>query len=638
MMKKITLFFALLFCMTLFTNAQNSGTRIWYEDFDSVRFKNGFPEGWIVRDNLGQDLNWVWSLQGPRGRYTSPNGAFGGDSAFVHSEPIQSTTSGNGFMMLEADYFNTDNEGQQADELIYLDSYFITPAIDLSDYTGAVLRVQQYFRYSGYENTTDISVFVSSDFDPNDLDSGTWTEYSLKEGVQASHYSDDPDIRDVNISTAAGGKSEVYLKFHFYNSAQYFWMLDDIEILEPFNNDLIMDYFWADYGQEPDAVTTDSLDNWYGGYTFIPESFVQEFVSFRAAFSSMGYITQSNTRLNVNITKDGSEVFDEDSDPINIAFFESKNVTLETDFSPSEVGHYQVSATILSDNSDSYPSNNHAVMEFHVNDTVYARATNEPSNYTFISTSMLGGGSDGNNLCIVVDIPSGDYATNFTSISTYIHPLIDEDNVSFGNASMTARVYEYNNSTNTFDIAPYMSSENYELQVSDIGNFVTLPLIDEGNGSAQPGTYAVGIEFFMSGSDRNFFIGNDLSVDQPQESAFAFIGTEWEEIDHNPVIMLNVETITGIENTATANNFKLEQNYPNPFEGTTEIQYQVNQANNVLFEVYDITGKLVISKDLGMKNSGSYNLTLNASKLDRGIYMYRLLVGEESQTRRMIVK
>lgn len=638
MMKKITFLFSMLFCATFLLNAQNSGTRIWYEDFDSLRFAENYPDGWILRDNTGNDFNWKWSLEGPRGRYTSPNGDFGGDSAFVPSAPLQSASYMNGFMMLEADYFNTDETGQQADELIYMDAYFITPPVDLSAYEGAILRVQQYFRYSGYANSTTISVFVSTDFDPNDLDSGTWTEFSLKGNVTSSHYSDDPDITDINISTVVAGESEVYFKFRMANTAQYFWMIDDIEILEPFNNDLILDRFWADYSQEPDNSVDDSTKNWFGGYASIPDAFVQDFVSFRARITSMGYQTQNSTRLNVNITRDGTEVYDEDSESKAIAFFQKSSFSLNTEFTPSGVGHYQVSATILSDNPDSYPGNNHALYEFNVTDTVYARASNNPDNYSYISTSMIGGGADGNNLCIALDIPDTDASVSFKSVTTYIHPLMNEQTVSLGNATVIARIYQFNEDLNTFSLSPYMSSENYLLQTDDIGSFITLPLIDEGKGTIQPGIYGVGLEFYMSGSDNNFFIGNDITLEQPMKSAYAFIGTEWEEIDYNPVIMLNIETISGVENAVKENVFIVGQNYPNPFTGKTNIDYVVDEPNNVVVEVYDITGKLVSLKNYGYQQTGSHTLTFDANELNRGIYMYRLFVGENSQTRRMIIK
>jgi len=637
-MRKITFLFSMLLCATLLNFAQNSGTRIWYEDFDSLRFADNYPAGWILGDNTGSNMNWKWSLEGPRGRYTSPYGLMGGDSAFVPALPLKSASYMNGFMVMEADYFNTDEEGQQAEELVYMDAYFITPAVDLSAYDGAILRVQQSFRYSGYANSTIISVFVSTDFDPGDIDSGTWTEFTLKSGVNSSHYSSDPDIRDVNISSVVAGESEVYFKFQMANTAQYFWMIDDIEILEPFNNDLILEQFWADYAIEPTDNDNDSTLNWVGGYASIPNALVQDFVSFRAEISSMGYITQNNTRLNVNITKDNVEVYDENSDAISISFFGEASLMLDTEFTPVGVGHYQVSASVLSNNPDSYPDNNHALYEFNVSDTIYARASDDPDNYSYISTSMVGGGVDGNNLAVIYDIPQSDVDFNFASVTTYIHPNIDEVTVGLGNASIIARIYEYNEATDMFDVSPYLSSNNYFIQTSDIGNFVTLQLLDEGKGSIAPGIYAVGIEFYMAGSDRNFFIGNDISIVQPGNAAYALIGTEWESINYNPVIMLNINSSTDVENRTASNDFALEQNFPNPFSDKTNIIYTVDETNIVNFEVYDITGKLVISKNLGVKQTGKYTLSLDANDLNRGVYLYRLLLGEKSQTRRMIVK
>ncbi len=81
--------------------------------------------------------------------------------------------------------------------------------------------------------------------------------------------------------------------------------------------------------------------------------------------------------------------------------------------------------------------------------------------------------------------------------------------------------------------------------------------------------------------------------------------------------------------------YELQQNFPNPFNPGTRIQFALPQAANVSLKIYDINGRLVADLINGMQNAGRYEVEFNAENLASGVYMYVLQAGEFSQIKRM---
>ena len=101
-----------------------------------------------------------------------------------------------------------------------------------------------------------------------------------------------------------------------------------------------------------------------------------------------------------------------------------------------------------------------------------------------------------------------------------------------------------------------------------------------------------------------------------------------------------LETITKVEtarNSSLPAGVKIYQNYPNPFNPSTAISYQLSAGSNVTLKVYDVLGNLVSTLINEYKNSGTYTVNFNASKLSSGVYFYLLRVGSFVQTRKMIL-
>ncbi|MEX0720367.1 MAG: glycosyl hydrolase 53 family protein [Balneolaceae bacterium] len=80
-------------------------------------------------------------------------------------------------------------------------------------------------------------------------------------------------------------------------------------------------------------------------------------------------------------------------------------------------------------------------------------------------------------------------------------------------------------------------------------------------------------------------------------------------------------------------NFFLDQNYPNPFNPTTNIAYSLPASEHVLLEVFDTTGRKIMTLVDSQQRPGNHSVTLNGENLTSGIYLYRLKAGSFEQTK-----
>ncbi len=83
--------------------------------------------------------------------------------------------------------------------------------------------------------------------------------------------------------------------------------------------------------------------------------------------------------------------------------------------------------------------------------------------------------------------------------------------------------------------------------------------------------------------------------------------------------------------------YKLEQNFPNPFNPVTVISYEIPERTYVSVKVYDILGNAVASMVNKEQLPGNYNLEFNAENLSSGVYICRFRTNEFSKTIKMIL-
>jgi len=74
----------------------------------------------------------------------------------------------------------------------------------------------------------------------------------------------------------------------------------------------------------------------------------------------------------------------------------------------------------------------------------------------------------------------------------------------------------------------------------------------------------------------------------------------------------------------TASGFELLGAYPNPFNPTTAISFQLSAFSQVNLSVYDVSGRKVVTLVDGYRDAGAYEVAFDGSALASGVYLYRL--------------
>jgi photosystem II stability/assembly factor-like uncharacterized protein len=141
--------------------------------------------------------------------------------------------------------------------------------------------------------------------------------------------------------------------------------------------------------------------------------------------------------------------------------------------------------------------------------------------------------------------------------------------------------------------------------------------------------------------------GDEEMINYRADSSFA-VYTAQEAGEH---IVVCIDSLTGISDTAHVHvtltyiesmdqipaGFELFQNYPNPFQNTTCIKFNLPKDCNVKLIITDIQGQQIaelLNRDM---IAGYHSVEFNMSKLESGIYFYKLEANHFSGIRKMVL-
>jgi len=119
---------------------------------------------------------------------------------------------------------------------------------------------------------------------------------------------------------------------------------------------------------------------------------------------------------------------------------------------------------------------------------------------------------------------------------------------------------------------------------------------------------------------------------------------EWvnDNFNEGAAILLDLVEVTGLVGISNNNNqlpasYRLEQNFPNPFNPSTVIGYSIPFPGTVKLTIYDILGSEVAAVLNEYKPAGNYQVRFDASGLPSGIYFYTVTSGSFSDTKKMML-
>lgn len=106
-----------------------------------------------------------------------------------------------------------------------------------------------------------------------------------------------------------------------------------------------------------------------------------------------------------------------------------------------------------------------------------------------------------------------------------------------------------------------------------------------------------------------------------------------DEIIVKPSFVTGIPTYSG----ELPVDFKLHNNFPNPFNPATKIRFDITERTNVKIIVYNSAGKEITALVNAQLDAGKYETTFTALDLSSGIYFYKLLTDSYSETKKMIL-
>ena len=93
----------------------------------------------------------------------------------------------------------------------------------------------------------------------------------------------------------------------------------------------------------------------------------------------------------------------------------------------------------------------------------------------------------------------------------------------------------------------------------------------------------------------------------------------------------------GIREITSAGETKVSV-YPNPASAFTTVDLTVAEGANTTIKVYDMSGKLVMTQDMGRIDAGNHKRQINCQGLHRGVYLVNVMSGKTSTTTKLVVR
>lgn len=624
------------------------GDTLAYFDFDG-----GLPAGWAFTNNNNNTFTWRWDTVYEAGT-RRPN-----------TPKIASTTADNGFLSLPADFYNSPNAIEEMNTFVTSGPIAITPS------KSVLISYQQYL--------AKCCLFRSDYLLEVSADSINWdTAAAVDNGVPFNFpnapASNPVEIAIFNLSETVAMKDTFYLRFRATDNLYYFWMIDDIAIVEGPANDI--EITGADLLFSPDRYQVSPLYNQIPYDLFPP-------ITFSAVMLNNGSDTAFSAKMDVDVTRvsdlNGTFVdehlYSQSEFVLNndLPPFPAFDTLIEDDltFSPLVSGSFRVDYSVSADSAEQITGDEFESRTFITTDSIYARDDGDfdvanDIGPRAIFTNISNGGNDGDacGTTYIVESRTQGNKVYPTSISYYV----TDDSANIGSVISPSIWVFYEDTANVrdswlpedFDNSTgkglVMYGDLYTVTANDLNSFLTLPLdsaqsaTNNGYDGLDSGSYVVGWEV-ISGSvadnSVSFEVVDDISTSliQPSFSSFIFhsngspkvVIASDDDTKFQPVIRLNIATLpiqTDVNDVANSKS-NIFDVVPNPNNGQFKINIAVETSAAYNLTVRNAIGQIVYSDLLSV--NGAITERIDLSSVGKGVYFLTLENTNERLQKKIII-
>ena len=575
------------------SSAASAPNNLWYDDCSDI-------STWHVENTSTLGVQWAVSYD---------------PSAIPSSDvsPIASSTAANGYMFVnsDADGGATDGDGTTIET-----TFTNATPIDLTNYPNVQLTFEHCFRW--WKDTR--SVRISPDNGAN------WVEIDEISNFTGYTYpnqsSNNPHMSTYDISSVAGGQSEVLVQFYYNDNDvwAWFWAVDDIAISELPDNfiassDHAIGGWWIDY------QTVGGVGNDYTSYP-IAQATANPY-AFESVLRNGGIGTQEAT-MHANVS--GAGTFSTTSNPLTLASGEQDTVSGIDKFTPSTTGVYDISIWAVADSAglgNVITYSDTTTKMTMVTDYIYGKDMGTPSGYR--------------QLNYIAPIPGGyEIAATYDIYADATLYSVDAHIADWSIPGAEVYVALYEEDITGGDPIPLAQSDNYAITSTDRGAWINIPFLTPQSLTSSTKQYVISIgsnlhptdTVGVSVSSKDNYYSADYALDKDDINANGsptwFSGYPWI-----PMLRMNFNpaTMTSI----AEDNKSIFNVYPNPTNGVFSIDLEVIGSYDV--SVYNVLGQTVLSTSIHTVNN-----QIDLSTFNKGIYTVELKDGDVVYTEKVVVE
>jgi hypothetical protein len=560
-------------------SSRAAGDTIWYDDFSDYN-------NWILgnENDPNTGYNWIFTDM-----VTSGLVAQGFDNVLNSATPDQ-------FVMVDS-----DSEGESGIQNCYIQ---MANPVDLSSYSAVNLQWTQYYRHFNDPHFVE----VSTDGGAN------WTSFEVNTELGNSVNSDNPGYGLVNISSAAAGQAQVWIRFRYEGAWGWFWCVDDVAITESFANDLlVLQTFHGDVVNDYE-------------YSRLPLEQAHEVVA--------GVIIKNNgaeEQTNVNVawevvTASGVVANGTDQTLTSSASGSIDTLWIPTGYTPDALGQVTVNVTVTADAADEVPEDNEGSSFMVI--TEYDYGHDEDSEWDVFT----GGYIDDNEATVSYEHGVVVLGYNAGSVITAVKAAFGPNISANGTTSFTVNVYR----EDAFRQVELLSETIWDVNVTVADEEYTTIVLDNPVEIEEGLVYIVtiGVE---AGSDM-YFYGNSTDDDFASR-VYGPLGTggavDWYVSGRSPAIQAVVDPSVGVEENEHVSGVYM---YPNPANDNLTVGFVSKDGEDLTVNILGVDGSLIASEQVVTKAGQSNTARFDVNNLAAGMYMVQIIGSKSSLTQRVVVQ